>query len=83
MWSASRVREWVDRLGSEADPIARARLRVQHLVVLLYLLIGLPYLVLFWQIGLHRSALCLLCVMLGSVTVLFGLTRRGQWAAGG
>jgi len=81
MWL--RVKSWVDASSTGLDPVARARVRVQHLVVLLMQLVGLPYVAAFVALGLPTSGLVNAVVFVGSIGALFGLTRRGRHHLGG
>lgn len=72
-----RLIDWVDA-GLELGVADRARLRVHHVIVLLYQLIGLPYAVLFAWMGMKVVAALLVLVALCSIASLFTLSRRGR-----
>ncbi|MED5373796.1 MAG: response regulator [Myxococcota bacterium] len=78
-----RLLAWVDDVPGELDPATRARLRVQHLVVLLYVLIGSAYVAGFHYAGLRITSITLALVILSSIASLFGLSRRGRIELGG
>ncbi len=81
MWS--RLLPWIDAIPEALGPVERARVRVQHLIVLLMQVIGLPYAVTFVLLGMLTSGLVNGIVFLGSIVALLGLTRRGYHRLGG
>jgi signal transduction histidine kinase len=74
---------WVDQSQTEPTPGARARVRVQHLIALLQVLVGLPYVLLFVSSGVEWAVPVLLPVVFSSPAGLFTFTRRGRPDIGG
>jgi len=78
-----RVVHWVDRVAVGSDPVARARVRVQHLVVVLSAIVGVPYVSMLLLAGKGVAAVLAGIIVLMSVGALLLLSRRGRPLLGG
>lgn len=78
----NRITAWVDKEAG-MDPVTRTRVRVQHLVGLLLVLIGGTYVALFVWLGLIFASWFLAIVIVIAQVGLFGFTRQGRPDIGG
>ena len=84
IWSLlSQLIAWVDRPLAEDDAVARARNRVQHLVVGISVLVGVPYAGLLFAADNPLAAGLSSALPLVSGLALFVGTRRGMPQLGG
>ena len=74
---------WVDQCQVEPTRASRARVRVQHLIAILQVLVGTPYMLLFASMGVRWAVPVLLPVVLVSPAGLLAFTRRGRPGLGG
>jgi signal transduction histidine kinase/ActR/RegA family two-component response regulator len=81
MWRS--IVSWVEAPAQAQGPVGRARVRVQHLVVFLLNVVGLPYVAAFWWLGLAEAAAVLVAVICLGTWGLFRRTRRGATDVGG
>jgi len=70
-------------MGVGSDPVTRTRVRVQHLIGLLLVLIGGTYVGLFVWLGLTFASVFLAFVIVIAQLGIFGFTRRGRPDLGG
>lgn len=79
----STLSEWVNRPLVGDNPISQARLRVQHLVALLNVLVGIPYTLMMVQTDQPLGAAITMAVMVSGPLILFRFSRRGRLEFGG
>lgn len=78
-----RLLRWVDGDVSPTDPFAVARVRTQHLVVALCLLVAVPYVAVLAHGSDTIASLLALALSILTSCALVGLTRRGRAIVGG
>ena len=78
-----RITAWTDECAAGLDPVQLARVRVQHLIALLLILIAPAYGALFWAYDLFLPSLIMALIPLSAIPALFLFTRRGRSETGG